>query len=184
MRFLITGCARSGTVFTTQVFKQAGIACDHERIFNVESHPDNWGEVGEVSWEAAPWIPRVQKMFPGVPIMHQVRHPLPTIASLLAYKLFEEANPAESWTRYIYANCHGIEEGETPLERCTLYWLHWNELCHQPKVIRHRVEDIEPGGVSTTTNRKEDPRVLDWDDLPSHLLSEVLALAKLYGYDT
>ena len=74
---LVTGCARSGTLYITRVFQKCGLGVKHE----------NWEPTyGMVSWPMAVntkdnvWGPP-SKDFTFKHIFHQVRHPLKAIAS-------------------------------------------------------------------------------------------------------
>lgn len=187
MRALVTGCARSGTVFTSQYFNYHGIASTHEKWFNLQE-PD-WGELHRhwwtiaVSWEAASYLDSFEAAFPTVPVLHQVRHPLATIASLLDYRLFSYGDH-RPWQQLIYNTLPEVNDGLPEIDQACLYWLHWNQLCHRPGVIRHRVEDLPTKGLGKNLNTRRPHRKLHWRDVPKVYRADVQALGRFYGYQS
>lgn len=195
-KFLITGCARSGTVYIQQVFVAAGIACDHEKYYN----QDRQGPLlnSEASWEAAPYLEELQGE---ARLFHQVRHPLHQIASAIHHPLFYGESEAP-WREHIYRYCPRVGDAwGDKLRQATLYWLDWNALCDGKVLHRYRVEDVDEAllrfiaegqelrnieaalQTSNSTNTWGPHPKLTLDELPEDLRPEIEARAKEYGYD-
>ena len=82
LKFLVTGTIRSGTAYTAQVLNRAGIACGHGWVYppdGVRRYPHV-----EVLGDAAPLAVPFVADFQGL-VLHQVRHPLKVIGSLLGF---------------------------------------------------------------------------------------------------
>lgn len=186
---LVVGCPRSGTCFISTLFKEHGFDVGHEA----------WGRDGIACWRLAGnsdfWrgfnlCPReIQGAHPAV---HQVRHPLGTISSLLTI--------AEvSWD--IMAKSIPLRT-KHPLHRAMQAYILWNRLAQQRASYTYRVENIRQeypelcrraGFVSTlkpdfATSEKTNGRPhesLSWADLESvdaPLAMQVRALSVEYGY--
>lgn len=128
---LITGCARSGTMFMSRLMLRSGIDAPHESM----------GGDGIVSWlmavdaEKAPWGPgRHNYTFDH--IFHQVRNPLKSVNSIYN----SESN--ESW-RYICKNMPEISMKADLLTRSVQYWVYWNLHIEKIAEWRYRIEDID-----------------------------------------
>lgn len=127
---LITGCARSGTHYITQVLNLCGLKLRHER----------GGEDGMVSWLMAaksgrtPFGPGGNK-FQFVHIFHQVRDPLKSIASICK-------EPRESW-EYICKHVPEINIFDPLLVRAAKYYYYWNLMAEKKAEWTYRIEDLE-----------------------------------------
>lgn len=127
---LITGCARSGTMYINKVLQKCGLEVRHESV----------GETGIVSWlmavpsKRAPYGPGGNN-FQFVHTFHQVRDPLRTIPSLCS-------EPAKSWA-YI---CHHVPEislNDKVFVRAAKYYYYWNKMAEEKSEWTYRVEDID-----------------------------------------
>ncbi len=126
---LITGCARSGTMYASRLLSSAGLRIGHETM----------GKDGIASWLLAvdsdfvPWGP-VRHCFQFKEILHQVRRPLAVISSM-------QTITPQSW-QYM---CHHVpcSVEEPLLLRCAKYWRYWNLRAESIATWRYRVEDIE-----------------------------------------
>jgi hypothetical protein len=152
--FVVTGCGRSGTRYTANLLTAAGFTCGHERIFSPWTKDDvvpTFDDVqGDSSWLAVPFLARLPA---GAVVLHQVRHPLPTISSHLGINYFERrvrwrrslswakrwaldlrklgdgrshrlmTRPYTSWGR---RHAPEIYDEPTEMARATRYWLDWN----------------------------------------------------------
>ena len=91
-RFLVTGCARSGTGYIATLLTALGVPCGHERVFNPLTLGKGdellWPDAspGESSWLAAPFIPNLPEE---VLILHQVRETVAMIRSKVRTRFFE-----------------------------------------------------------------------------------------------
>lgn len=196
-RFLITGTARSGTLYMATALKAAGINAGHEQVFtpgSVDPVTSPKWKAGEVSWLAAPFTP-IDEM----PVLHQVRHPLKVIGSLLRHGLVQ---PGEgSYTLYAYRHLPGLKALSSAIERAAYYWLHWNDLVTGAE-LTYRVEALDEAlldricdlvGVEGDTARAlsiprdlnsiASPVPVDWADVPQPLRSQVQEAGIRYGYE-
>lgn len=114
---LVTGCPRSGTQYTAECLRHAGLRVKHE-VLDAD---------GTVDWRLAPEAAN----WPVV--VHQVRHPLKTIAS------FTTMMPT-SWRRL--ATGAGVRLTGDKLRDGMRIWVGWNRLLEGH--WRVRVEDITP----------------------------------------
>lgn len=79
MKFIITGCGRSGTNYVASRLNSAGVNCGHENVFTVNGPVlDASYYDGDSSWFAAPYLGNV---FPDACVLHVVRNPLKVIES-------------------------------------------------------------------------------------------------------
>lgn len=116
---IITGAARSGTGYVTAVFRKAGLDIIHER----------YGNEGVSSHHIAPYL----RFYTKSTILHQVRDPLPTIASIQTLN-----NKTWSGIQYFIPCCRT----NNLTLRCMQYWYWWNILIDGFPVIRYQVEQI------------------------------------------
>jgi len=147
-RFLVSGCGRSGTGYTSALLTRLGADCGHEVLFEVErlerDVPPDWPEDvwGESSWLAAPFLERLPA---GTVVLHQVRHPLAVVRSFARQNFFGRRHP---WRSFAVRHCPEFEE-HPPLAACFLYWLRWNELVQRAETLpglsyfRYRIEDVD-----------------------------------------
>lgn len=193
MSFLITGGGRQGTTYMRNVLCNAGLDVGHERMaangavsagwcINTHQYPGNHQQGPRPHFDV---------------ILHQVRHPLDTIASLQAVEFWD-------W------NCEHISA--TPddllLVRASSYWLEFNLKAEAQAVMTYRIEDLEKAwervwvaislyderlrgrrplykdvvaGIPTNLNtRKHKP--LTWKDIPAGWRGAIRSLARRYGY--
>lgn len=147
-RFLVTGCGRSGTAHTANVFTLAGLPCGHESVFkptNLLGASDlTWPEdlPGEASWLAAPFVGCLP---PGTVVLHQVREPVAVIRSHLRLRFFETPSP---YLDFALRHFPELADG-TPARRALLYWVGWNRTAEAAGALegvpyfRFRVEDLD-----------------------------------------
>lgn len=192
-RFLITGCARSGTLFMTQVLIKCGLKVKHECR----------AEDGVVSWlmavdsEKTPYGPPY-KAEDYAYIFHQVRCPLKTIASVYSNE------PPDSWA-FIEEHLPQIHHKDSKLVKCVKYWIYWNKAAEEKALFTYRLEDAEEAlaKMSIVLGRELSPEALklvpkdtnhrldyivfyDWkymeELLPKPLFLEFKKAAVRYGY--
>jgi hypothetical protein len=190
---LITGCARSGTTYITQVLKQAGLQVEHEFL----------AKDGCVSWlmavdaDYAPWGPPDNGIY-FEHIFHQVRHPLLVISSVYT------TEPKQSWD-FICKHIPEIRAKDDHVVKCAKYWYYWNLKAEEKAEWTYQVEEIETilSHMSkrlkfplsreilkcipkTANHRGAYVHKFTWADLeamlPPDLLSKVQTLALKYGY--
>jgi len=89
--FVVTGCPRSGTHYLSEVLTRVGLVCRHESVFG--PHQSDFtglnGAHGDSSWLAVPFLAQL----PGDAIvMHQTRHPLDVVRSLLGIGFLDDVS--------------------------------------------------------------------------------------------
>ena len=148
-KLLVTGCARSGTLYTAQVFQSLGLDVRHE--MPVPPH-GTMGRDGMVSWYMAvddphpPYGPSAVG-FTFDTVIHQVRHPLRVIPSVAQFILRSRAS-----RRYIERNAPQVrvrlpERFRPRRDRLILqasrYWVHWNHLARAKAGETLRLERLQ-----------------------------------------
>ena len=172
-RFLITGCGRSGTLYTSQLLTAAGVACGHESACRVSGFKGMGDLVGEASWYAAAYL---EDLPHDVVVIHQVRQPLAVASSWYRIRLFARtplitvcygqvtprqlmriaSTPRATTRRWQYIrNQRQLVKRATKAfdasgeaERCVRYWSDWNRLAEEASAgrpyLRFRLEDLGP----------------------------------------
>lgn len=203
-KLIITGCARSGTLYTATVLNEAGYDVSHERrrlSDRVRKYPPSHGPSQEtdieVSWLAASFLPSEAK------VVHQVRDPRKCIASMYDRKR-ERPSHDRKFNGWLLKQMPHIEKEGDLLEQISRYWYDWNVLIEPNADMRVRLEDLDPdvfiemledfprsrerlssatsrvpSNTNTTTWLHKDKTELTYDDLPAY----VEELGKRYGYD-
>lgn len=153
-RFVVTGCARSGTSYTTLLLARAGADCTHEQ----EYQPDRVRarlRGGDVSCFAASRLP-----IP-VPVVWQLRPPLDVIGSLVGTGVLERADVARATAR---AARHVYTGHPAGAQRAAAYWLAWNALIEPHADLTWRlplaVGDVT--GLSDLAGLGLDPEQVRW----------------------
>lgn len=191
---VITGCGRSGTTYSSKVLSELGIAIGHERL----------KKDGISSW----FLASKRKQVPLGPslddlkkydklIIHQVRHPLSTISSLLAlgkpsWKFLSEEIPIN------YAE-------DSKILRAMKYYYYWNLQAEKIAMVRIKAEEFndviipilkdfkmqinEKKNITLNETTKVNTRkheILTWADLyqeDEELTYNIKRLSKKYGYE-
>ena len=167
--FLITGAGRSGSTYITKVLQQCGLDVGHHKMrldgivcsfycFEADRYPTR---------QPAP-RPHFDV------ILHQVRHPLRSIASIKTGRSWK-------WT------CQFLPVDTTAplLERCCYNWLVFNEEAERQAALTYRIEALEEAwpdiqrflgftydyelavaGISKKTNTR-DPTEVTWEQVRS-----------------
>ena len=131
LELLITGCARSGTLYITKVLRLNGLAVRHE------IHQGS--DYGIVSWcmavdsnKAAYGPPSNRYNFKH--IFHQVRHPLKAIASQMT-------EGKRSW-EFICKQVPHIPMDDPILVRSAKYWFYWNLHAESKAELTYQIERV------------------------------------------
>lgn len=200
---LITGCARSGTTYTTKVLKRF-LDLGHEKL----------GEDGMVAWQGAfdhkygahHWhLPDARIRFKH--IFHQIRDPIPSITSMYQ----RSHDPGRAWLNawdYILFCVPEIDPDDSTVVKCAKYWYYWNLAAEKRAEWTYRIEDFEKilPKMSKRLGVKIDKRVLNkiprnvnhtpptskfkatWailqKELDAELFENIKRMAKRYGYST
>jgi hypothetical protein len=147
-RFVVTSCARSGTLFMANALARLGHACEHEGRFtpSTTSVPDFGRAQGDVSWLAAPFLADLPS---GTVVVHQIREPLATIRSLVGVRMFQTrphplmqlryrlqyyhvrfARPITNarFIRFAEHHCPGVFDLTDEPSRAAYYWVFWHRM--------------------------------------------------------
>jgi hypothetical protein len=187
--FLITGFPRSGTYYTTTVFKSLGYDVLHERE----------GLDGVVSYKHInTYLDAMAccKIVKYSPIIHQVRDPLKVLNTVKKISF-------AGW-KNIYRNIHSYVPQDL-IERSLVGWLHFNRFIERHAIYRFKIEDLGSTypelfdvlglpipsrlpAISKEINTRKDTEYYEEVSLESlketypELMGEVLDLANKYGY--
>jgi DNA-binding transcriptional MerR regulator len=87
--FVVTGCPRSGTHYLSEVLTRVGLVCRHEAVFGPHERAfTGLGRAhGDSSWLAVPFLAQLP---PDAVVLHQTRHPLEVVRSLLGIGFLED----------------------------------------------------------------------------------------------
>ena len=202
-RFVVAGTGRSGTRYIQSVLRKCGMRVSHEQIF-CPGGVREWGNRhGESSGLAPPFL---KDHYPGILILHQVRHPLAVIRSMLSRRTSTRAKQYEKQF-LVPTGFPDLDFKNDRMRRATLMWLHRNELVDAAKpAMRWRVEDLDLptlrgildligwdagddvleealAKTSTSLNRSNRKHPMpEWSDLPADLRPRTVNLAREYGY--
>lgn len=163
MKFLVTGCSRSGTAYAATLLSAAGIRTRHERVFNISrldrrvpatSLPFWDDHEGESSFLAVPFLAELPA---GSAVLHQVRDPIEVVRSHAGLRFFAEPYTPSVYLafnhpeiiRLIGETCPGVFEDDDEIKRCMRYWTMWNRTIEEGarsrhRYFRYRVEDVGP----------------------------------------
>lgn len=190
---LITGCGRSGTHFTSELFKQLGLDLPHENV----------GRDGAASWKhivSGTFVYIGKKREVEIDstgfttILHQVRHPLKVIASMQTF--------SDSTWHYM-AKFIALDLKRPPVIQAMQAWVGWNGLIEAKADWRFQIEQIKecfpdlcrhaglpPQEFPEVPHAARDSRTARYQPLSfadlvredAGLAAEVEALAVRYGY--
>ena len=175
MRVLITGCARSGTLYIAKVLEALGLDVSREQLG--AEHVVSWRDVGG-QFDV---------------VLQQVREPLATIGSCQTIR-------KESWD---HACAYVPIDRQAPLlARCAEFWYYWNLRCRGMAHWVYRIEDLPKvwntfrvwvgASKATYAQAAHIPRMMNhrkhsevtWGDIEkaTPLCDEIRRLAESYGY--
>jgi len=150
-KLLITGCGRSGTLYTAEVWRSLGLDIRHERP--IPPH-GSMGRDGAASWFMA--VDDTNPPFgPGTRgyqfecVLHVVRHPLKVIASVAQF-ILQHGVPSPEYieqhapeTRLTFEE-RTLEPKQQLILRAARYWYHWNRLAEGKADQTLQVEQLVP----------------------------------------
>lgn len=168
-RFVVTGCARSGTLFMAEALSRLGHPCGHEVLFTPETTamPAFGDAQGDVSWLAAPFLADLPA---GTVVFHQLRDPLATLRSIVGVRMFQTkphplmqvryrlqyyrirvARPITNarFVRFAARHCPGVFDLPDQVSRGAFYWVRWNRMIEAAAsrsdlvYRRYRVEELD-----------------------------------------
>ena len=167
-RLLITGCPRSGTMFTSKVFNALGVNFGHESVYGLRQglrgKPANWGEwEGEASWLSVPFLPLDDTV-----VLHQVRHPLGFVRSVCGWGFLSDASRDHHYSKVVGIHAPEVYTPDSEPERGATMWRVWNEKAEAHAVMTYRIEDLDAelllricGMVELDVSEEQAPRALE-----------------------
>lgn len=188
---LITGCARSGTAYISQILQECGLQIGHEKT--LQDGVSSW--IMCVNTKHVPWAVDSRQRFRFNHIFHQVRHPLKVISSAQT-----EGTP--SW-KYIIKHIPEIEWEDSLIVKCAKYWYYWNLKAEQQAEWTYCVENLDQEWdelcrrLGRKLERSKAERVphninarphteITWEDLKLQLdpdlYQKIRQMAQKYGY--
>ena len=180
IRLVVTGCPRSGTKYTTEVFKSLGLKAGHEECFTPEKHSiTGCANEVEASWLAAPFLASLPA---NVFVIHQVRNPISVIRSLVDGR---HLSFDSSYSGFVYSYLTSLPRGSLPpkedQKRAEEFWMKWNWFIEcglaQRRRARWKVEDVMTANIPPDCNTwgRTSPLVYP-------LQSATITTARRYGY--
>ncbi len=162
LRFIVTGCSRSGTGYAARLFSELGIPCGHEAIFNIHRIrprdpaplPDYSRWAGDASFLAAPFLDALPR---DTLVLHQLRDPLAVIRSHMGIRFFADgrepschlAENHDDFLRVIERSVPDVFLERDECMRCARYWMRWNRIVEggarraRLEYLRYRIEDLD-----------------------------------------
>ena len=136
VKYLITGCARSGTGFFAKMFNDNGISCGHEKYFNPFSQKNKNIEA-ESSWMGTSEINNLNE---NVNIVRIYKNPFEVIKSHIDLDFFNKKNKNSSYFLYMKKNIPELNLfSKNEFENAAIYYIKWNllfdELINNKKYI-------------------------------------------------
>lgn len=139
---LVTGCARSGTLFISEALRAVGLKVGHEYVDEHGTASHFFGPLCRLEYPVLKSKPPKGRCihvgeqrtdFAFLHVFHQVRHPLKVISSL-------------RWTGvradHLLAATGLDTRSAAPAHRALVYWVEWNELIEKQGAVRYRIEQI------------------------------------------
>ncbi len=149
IKYVVVATPRSATGWTSQVLCAMGLKCGHEKCFTHDKQVYE-GKLGvDYTWGDSSWlaVPFIDDLPPGTTILHQVRNPCATIASLVGLGHFGH------WDRaldeyHIFMRQHVmLPDGLNTIQRAAWFWYLWHVKIEEagrrrgwPWYVRYRVE--------------------------------------------
>lgn len=170
LKYIVTGCPRSGTCYMAHILTELGIPTGHEAYFDhrgiegyklkligkifIQNSPislkqGKWVDIknlqADSSYAAAPFLN--DDLIKHIPIIHIIRNPLNVIKSLVKdFNYFKKSIPNDKWEKFIYYHLPELADIETPIERACYFWIKWNTMVFDAcKDKKHYVHHIEKG---------------------------------------
>lgn len=166
--FVITGCGNSGTLYVARLLSSLGIRTAFEEFFTAYTSPaDMWhygrwlklsDTVGESSSLATPYV---RLLVHDCVILHQVRHPIEVLRSLMGRRTFEPDLRLLPNLRFFFRHISEADHDDEPIVLAMKYWLYWNRSIESLSHLRYCVEDMPaalPAIAATIGANIPDPR--------------------------
>lgn len=140
-RAVVTGTGRSGTGYMARLITEATghATCGHEGWFAALGDRTPGLDV-DSSWLA---LPAIEAGTWAGPVVHVVRNPVATVASLLRTEFFGTQAGAP-YSQFALANCPQAADALaiSPVAAAVEFWAHWNARCAAAAQLTVRLEDV------------------------------------------
>jgi len=153
-RFVVAGCGRAGTLYTSRLLTKLGVRTSHEEYFTCFTQPsavpmfDWWCDQSETVGESSSLTPPYLSLLPkSTLVFHQVRNPIQAIRSLMGLNTFENSMKMRMLhnLRYFFRHMPQADHDDPPIVLAMKYWVFWNRSVGKNAVrepIQYRVEDM------------------------------------------
>lgn len=153
MRFVVTGCARSGTEYLSRLLTLAGVNCGHEGVFN------RWGGHGQLAWDGACDFEADSSFIAApfdlsIPVAHLIRSPLNVIRSIVGIGWLDES--ALPYVQFVSSHTPRVLDEPPGPRRAARFWIDWNDLVSGDVVWR--LHDLDLDSIARFT--RADPQRL------------------------
>jgi hypothetical protein len=145
LRFVVVGSGRSATRYASELFCQLGVPCGHESFFAAQ-RAEASSFVGDASFGAVPFLAG----FDGV-VLHQVRHPLAVLRSILATGFFVRPGQYAPYLELIERELPGMASRADPVRKAMHFIVQWNLLCEPFARLRWQVETLDAATLARAT---------------------------------
>lgn len=192
---IITGSFHSRLGWTAALLRSCLVDCGDEFYWNLGRRPLGQGRV-DVSWVAVTHLAELEGE-----VLHQVRHPMRTLESVLASRMLDP--PGWMTRRALMGTCPEMGD-QPPIEAAMLAIAACVEAAEERSVLTWRVEDLDVGLLTElcerlghtvseprardaleqdTTTLFDPPTPLTADDLPTGQAKDrFLSLVERFGY--
>ncbi len=159
-KYIVAATPRAATAYIAELLDNLGLGCRHEGYFKFEqcwhAFLDAEQIVGDATWLAVPFLARMPAT---VRILHQTRHPLKVIRSLLRIQFLEfdeHDKPVREglrlrFTEFACHHCPQVLEHQTTLERTMWFYYYWNKMIDdvaaERDVLRYDIENLGPDRI-------------------------------------
>lgn len=151
-RIIVTGTARSGTLYTARLLAKIGLQATHERVYSYAMDPDGsdhnaineaWrGKQVDVNWMAAPFL----KHEPVTTVVwHQTRDPLKIVQCFWSHWMLDD--PRAFAFELVRKVMPKIDEMSDDLAKAIHHVHRWQDMVEQQRgrlaTLRYKVEDLD-----------------------------------------
>lgn len=152
-RIIVTGTARSGTLYTARLLAKIGLRATHERVYNYAMEFDGsdhlaiseaWKDKDvDVNWMAAPFLKHEPK---STIIWHQVRDPLKIVQCFWSHQMLDDPRAfAMSLPKKVMPECWNKPDD---LAKAVYHVWKWTELIERQKgrlaSFSYQIEKLTP----------------------------------------
>lgn len=152
-RIIVTGTARSGTLFLSRLLNRIGIKASHERVYHYGLDPDGsdhpaireaWKNYDiEVSWQAVPFLAHEPETSI---IWHQLRDPLKVVRCMVSHSMLDDPRAfAFGLVKKVHPE---VWDAPDALSKAVRHVYKWHELIELQNrrlpILAYRIEELNP----------------------------------------